>query len=68
MTASLNINTSYDPPPIPIRKFDWRATLDGYDPGEPDGEGSYHGGDPIGYGATKEEAVAELKAFLEERE
>lgn len=26
------IITSFDYPPIPIRSFDWSATLDGYDP------------------------------------
>lgn len=40
-------------PPIPIRHFDWSATFDGYDEG-----------DPVGYGATKEAAVSDL---LEQR-
>ena len=43
------IITSYDPPPIPIRNFDWSAHRDGYEPGE-----------PIGWGATEEEALADL--------
>ncbi len=36
-------------PPIPVRNFDWSAVFDGYDEG-----------DPIGYGATKDEAVRDL--------
>lgn len=66
--ADHNIHTSYDHPPIPIRTMDWSATLDGYDPGEPDENGTYHGGDAIGRGATEKEAIADLKAQLEERE
>lgn len=41
-------------PPIPIRNFDWEATFDEYDMG-----------DPIGFGRTKEEA---LKNLMEEKE
>lgn len=48
------IITSYDPKPIPMRQFDWSAMRDGYD-----------GGDPIGYGRTEEEAIADL---IEEEE
>ena len=36
-------------PPIPIRSFDWMATYDNYEPGS-----------PIGYGATEQEAIADL--------
>lgn len=35
--------------PIPPRGFDWCATFDGYEPGE-----------PFGYGATESDAVAAL--------
>lgn len=35
--------------PIPTNQFDWEATFDGYD-----------AGDPIGYGATEAEAIADL--------
>jgi hypothetical protein len=42
-------------PPIPIRCCDWSAVLDGYE-----------GGDPIGYGATKEAAQADLLMQLED--
>ena len=48
------IITHYDPKPIPLRIFDWQATLDGYDMG-----------DPIGHGATEAEAIADLKAEIE---
>lgn len=44
-------------PPIPIRCCDWSATLDGYE-----------GGDPIGYGATREAAQADLLEKLDEAE
>ena len=39
----------YDPPPIPIRDFDWTALRDGYEPG-----------DPIGRGASEAAAIAYL--------
>ena len=52
----INIQTYYDPKPIPIRRFDWEAvnydTLD-YD-------------NVTGFGATKEEAVANLLDRLDE--
>ena len=47
---------TYDPPPIPVRYFDWTATEDGYEPGC-----------PIGYGRTRDEAVADLEEQLAER-
>ncbi len=49
------IVTSYDPKPIPTRAFDWCAVFDGYD-----------GGDPIGFGATEEAAIAELKMLVDQ--
>jgi len=39
----------YDPPPIPIRDFDWSALRDGYEPG-----------DPIGRGSSEAAAIADL--------
>lgn len=42
-------------PPIPLRDFDWAATQDDYEPGC-----------PIGYGRTREEAVADLEEQLAE--
>lgn len=44
------IITNYVHPPIPIRDHDWSAYRDGYE-----------GGDPIGWGVTKEDAIADLK-------
>lgn len=43
------IQTEFIHPPIPARCYDWQATREGYEPG-----------DPIGYGATSHEAVADL--------
>jgi hypothetical protein len=48
MTAR-RIVTEHIYPPIPNRNFDWRATFEGYDEGE-----------PMGYGPTKEAAIADL--------
>jgi len=53
----MKIITELEYPPIPTRAFDWCAMLDGYEPG-----------DPIGYGSTEEEAIADLKRQLEERD
>lgn len=50
-TEARKINTSFNPKPMPARGFDWCATFDGYEPG-----------DPMGYGATKEAAIADLYA------
>lgn len=44
------IITEFINPPIPIRHFDWAAHFHGYEPGE-----------PIGYGATEEDAIADLR-------
>lgn len=44
------IKVKFDPPPIPYRGADWTATF-----------GDYDLGDPIGIGATAEEAIADLK-------
>jgi hypothetical protein len=50
------IRTTYVYPPIPIRQFDWCATDDNYEPGC-----------PIGFGATEQEAIDNLKREIEER-
>lgn len=49
------ILTNYWPKPFPLRQFDWSATDDNYEPGC-----------PIGYGATEDEAIADLMAQIEE--
>lgn len=43
------IKVKFDPPPIPYRGADWTATF-----------GDYDLGDPIGTGATADEAIADL--------
>lgn len=48
------IQTTYWPKPIPTDAFDWSAVTDNY---EPDG--------PVGYGASEEAAVRDLKEQLE---
>ena len=50
------IIATYDPPPIPLRHSDWSAVLDDYD-----------AGDPIGWGRTRDEAVADLEEQLAEQ-
>lgn len=50
------ILTYYDPPPIPLRGYDWSAMRDGYD-----------AGDPIGYGRTEQEAIDNLLEQEEEK-
>ena len=52
----LDIHTNFDFPPIPDRRFDWSAVT-----------GNYEGGDPIGRGASEDEAIADLMAQIEER-
>lgn len=48
------IVTKYDPPPIPVRAFDWTAVTDNYEPGC-----------PIGYGYTEQQAIDDLKELME---
>jgi hypothetical protein len=51
------IIVTFDPPPIPDRQFDWRAMHD------PDNSEGHH----VGYGRTREEALADLERLDEER-
>lgn len=51
------IVTRYDPPPIPLRFCDWQATYDNYEPF-----------DPIGFGRTEGEAIADLIMQTEEED
>lgn len=56
----MNIKTHHVYPPIPIRDFDWSAyDADTYG-GEP--------GEPLGYGKTEQEAIADLMSQVEEKE
>ena len=45
----MKIRTDYWAKPIPLRCFDWSAVDDNYEPGQ-----------PIGHGATEQEAIANL--------
>jgi hypothetical protein len=45
----MKIITEFVYPPIPIRRYDWNAVREGYDEG-----------DPVGWGATEQEAINEL--------
>jgi hypothetical protein len=49
----MNTVTTFVNPPIPVRDFDWSATLEGYE-----------GGDPIAYGRTEQAAIYALQAFV----
>ena len=51
------IITRYDPKPSHIRLCDWSAVTE-----------LYEGGDPIGYGATEQEAIDDLHNMLGEQE
>ena len=48
------INTEHVVPPIPSRMFDWTATEEDYEPG-----------DPVGRGCTEAEAIADLQEQLQ---
>ena len=55
--AKEQIKTQFIYPPIPYRNFDWCATTD-----------NYEAGDPVGYGRTEAEAIADLKELLADEE
>lgn len=55
----MKIKTIYDPPPIPLRQFDWCA----YDDETYDGPGS-----PIGHGLTEQLAIEDLLERTEMRD
>lgn len=58
----MKIVTTYDPKPIPDRRFDWSAIDDStYDGAEDSGTRNQ-----IGYGKTEAEAVADLMEILEQ--
>lgn len=39
MNTKNTVIIRHEPPPIPDRNFDWHATRDGYEPGDPVGSG-----------------------------
>lgn len=57
MSKLAKIITSHICPPVPSRQFDWSATEDGHEPG-----------DAVGYGATEDAAIADLRMQLLEAE
>lgn len=58
---------SYDPPPIPVRNCDWRATGPNYDAWT-EGEGEWADNGQKATGATREELIADIDAWFEENE
>jgi hypothetical protein len=60
----IRIHTTHVYPPIPIRSFDWSAVDDNYDC-DCDQDG-FFSTSPIGYGATEQEAIADLIQQMEE--
>jgi hypothetical protein len=63
--AAVKIITHFVYPPIPVRNMDWQAVTDNYDC-DCDQDG-YFSRDPMGHGATEQEAIADLMAQIEER-
>lgn len=61
----MKIETTFVYPPIPTRAFDWCATTSNYDC-DCD-ESGFFSRDPVGYGRTEAEAIADLKAQLEDQ-
>jgi hypothetical protein len=57
VSDKLIIRLEFVYPPIPDRRFDWSAALDGYEPP-----------DPLGYGPTMWDAVRDLIDQLEDKE
>lgn len=53
-----NIVTTQIRPPIPCRRYDWEAHFDDFD-ADCDQDG-YYSTDPVGYGPTEQEAIANL--------
>lgn len=57
----MKIRTQYEPPPIPMRQFDWSAVdADTYD-GAEDSKNR----NQIGFGHTEKEAIADLMEKLD---
>ena len=59
----MRIKTHYDPPPVPLRQFDWHAIDDDtYDGAEDAGPLAR----VIGYGRTEQDAIDDLMEQLAE--
>ena len=67
------ITTTYNPPPIPIRDYDWRATVSRFTtattPGwiAPDFDGNGENA-PTGYGASELDALENLIAKINDND
>jgi len=59
MWRGVKIHAHFVYPPIPTRKFDWCASTDNYD-------GTDGGNEPLGWGATEQEAINDLIEQLED--
>lgn len=57
---------SYDPPPIPIRDFDWRATGPNYDASYEGAEDGWVDNGEKASAPTREALIAEIDAWFEE--
>jgi len=71
MAGTVKIKVTHVFPPIPIRMYDYSAidedTYDASYEGE-DETGHHWKGSPIGWGATEEEAIQDLKDQIKERQ
>lgn len=57
---------SYDPPPIPIRDFDWRATGPNYDASYEGAEDGWVDNGEKASATTRGALIAEIDAWFEE--
>jgi hypothetical protein len=60
------IITQYERKPGPSKSFDWSAVTENYD-ADCDQDG-FFSNDPIGHGATEDEAIADLKMEIKGRQ
>lgn len=60
----VRVRTAYGPTPGPFRQFDWSAADDGTYDGAEDSSNRHQ----IGWGATEQEAIADLMEQIEERQ
>jgi hypothetical protein len=61
----INVRTTHEYPPIPVRDMDWSAVDDDTYDVDCDQDG-YFSNSPIGRGATEEDAIKDLLEQLEE--
>lgn len=63
----MKVTTSFICPPIPIRSMDWSAIDSNTYDADCDQDG-FFSRDPVGYGATEAEAIADLMEQLNEKD